>query len=347
MENEVSQMPKRNDRRQLNIDRDDLDWAVSRKIIDDQQANTLWEGLWQRVGSDSGGFSVPGLLQYSGAALVMIAMAWFMGQSYTLFKESGLFMISVLYALAFTLGGQYLWKREGTKVAGGLLHTLAVFMVPFAAGSFLGMIKYNGDWRNGPIFVEAMTLMAGLATVSYVRFPFLMAPISISAWAVSLDVLHRLLPTLSWEEGRVFTMFFGLVMIASSYLVDRRSKEDFGFWGYLLGTAGFWVALSMAPTSTELGKLLYFGVNLLMMVASVLLGRRIFVIFGSMGSIYYLGHLTFSLFGDSPMFPMVLVFMGLGIIFLGVQYHKHRQRIEEYVLGLIPEWLQPWLPVAR
>ncbi len=45
------------------------------------------------------------------------------------------------------------------------------------------------------------------------RFPFLTAPIAFSLW-------------------------FGLGMLAATDFVDRRTREDYAFWGYLFGLIG-------------------------------------------------------------------------------------------------------------
>jgi hypothetical protein len=89
----------------------------------------------------------------------------------------------------------------------------------------------------------------------------------------------------------------------------------------------FWGGLSLQNFDSELSKLLYFGINLLMIAVGVVLVRWVFVVFGAPGSCGYLGHLASDVFNDSWLFPITLTLLGLGIIYLGVLWQKHEKTI--------------------
>jgi hypothetical protein len=80
---------------------------------------------------------------------------------------------------------------------------------------------------------------------------------------------------------------------------------------------------------------------------SVLLARRVLLVFGSLGVFYYIGHLAWEVFVDSLFFPFVLSFVGIFIIALGVLYQRHQSAIEARVMGFIPDEVRDWLPLAR
>jgi hypothetical protein len=68
---------------------------------------------------------------------------------------------------------------------------------------------------------------------------------------------------------------------------------------------------------------------------------------GALGVLFYLGHLGFDTFRDSLVFPFVLSFIGLAIMGVAVWYQKHRQRVEEKLIGALPDVIRKGLPSAR
>jgi hypothetical protein len=43
----------------------------------------------------------------------------------------------------------------------------------------------------------------------------------------------------TWDERLRVSLLFGLLMLVATYVIDRRTREDFAFWGYLFGLAAF------------------------------------------------------------------------------------------------------------
>jgi CHASE2 domain-containing sensor protein len=83
------------------------------------------------------------------------------------------------------------------------------------------------------------------------------------------------------------------------------------------------------------------------MFVAVFLERRAFLVFGAMGVFGYLGHLSYSIFKDSMLFPLALTFIGLLVIFLGVTYQRKRVAIESFVLSLAPNAIRRLRPIER
>jgi hypothetical protein len=63
-----------------------------------------------------------------------------------------------------------------------------------------------------------------------------------------------------------------------------------------------------------------------------------------MGVIGYLGHLAYTVFSNSLLFPIVLSFIGVLIIFAGVQYKKNYPTWELWLQRVLPESLLQLLP---
>ena len=88
-------------------------------------------------------------------------------------------------------------------------------------------------------------------------------------------------------------------------------------------------------------------INLGLILLSVVLKRRVFVVFGAIGVFAYTAHLADELFAESALFPFVLSAAGLAIIALGLVYAKNRPRLERAAQKLLPETARRFLPNTR
>ena len=137
-------------------------------------------------------------------------------------------------------------------------------------------------------------------------------------WFMSMDLTPLIYGSSYYEaQGyQVVSLVFGLVMLAGAYLGDRRTEDDYAFWGYLFGMFAFWGGLTMFEGGSELDWFIYGLINAGLIGLSVLLQRRVFVVFGAAGVFGYVGHLAWEIFEDSLLFPFVLSTAGLAIIAL-------------------------------
>jgi hypothetical protein len=330
----------------MNISRTDLQQAASAAGVTEEQSALIWNAL--SSGPSTAGkprFDLSNVAYYIGALVVIGAMGWFMNKAWDGLGGPGLAAVAACYAVCFLLGGRTLWA-QGLRIPGGLLFTMAVCMVPLATfgierwtgywpasdpGSYSRFHPYiNGSW----IIMESATIIAGLVALRFWRFPFLTAPIAYSLWFMSMDIAELIAgqPVMSGHDREVISLVFGMVMLLATYIVDlRRGAEDFTFWGYLFGLAAFWGGLSSLDSNSELGKFIYCLINVGLIFCSLVLKRRVFIVFGALGFFGYLGHLAYRVFEDSVLFPFALTLVGLGIIYLGLQYQRRKDRIEAYV----------------
>lgn len=344
----------------MRVTRRDLDRAVARGVVSGDQAERLWSVLSEGE-TDRQRFDLPHVAYYFGALVVISAMGWFMTLGWERFGGAGIATIAVLYAVVFVGAGAYMWNRPGLRVPGGLLVTIAVCMTPLAVYGVqeaLGIWPGGapGDYRDFHAYIkggwfpmEVATVVAGLVALWFFRFPFITAPIAFVLWYASMD-LTPLIYGDDYFEAQGFqtvSLVFGLVMLLGAYLVDRRTDEDYAFWGYLFGMLTFWGGLTAFEGGTELEWFLYGAVNLVLVLLSVLLQRRVFIVFGSAGAFAYVGHLAWEIFEDSMLFPFVLSAAGLAIIALGILYARNRDRIEGAVVRAIPSGVRRLLPMER
>lgn len=339
-------------RRSLTVDKGDLDWAAGEGLISQPQAGALWDALQARH-AERPQFDLAHLFWYAGAVLVLIAMGWFGAEMGSRFGAPAVLATSVAYSAAFLFGGARLWFGQNLKVPGGLLVTLAVTMVPVAFGSLAETLGYPlSTYMSNHSFqflLEGVTVASALVALRFFKFPFLTAPIAASLWLMSLTAVDFLFQGQGsffglWNQQLTVTLLFGFGITFIGLLVDGKREGDYSFWLYLFGVSAFWFSLSLMDSGNELGKAVYALVNVGLMFTSVLLSRRVFLVYGSLGVLYYAGHLMFTLFAGSVLFPLFLTVLGVGIIWAGVKYHKNQAAIDGFVLSLVPASLRDRLP---
>jgi hypothetical protein len=296
-------------------------------------------------------------LFYLGAMIVISAMTWFMSLGWEWFGGGGIFLIATAYALIFTLVGALNWNKKGLRIPSGLLITMAVCMVPLAIygletyfnvwpSNYPGKYHDFYNWIKGSwIFMEIGTIIAGAIALWFFPFPFLTAPLFFSVWFLTMDILPLVLSAEStWEQKCWASLFLGLGMIVVGFIVDRKKKEDYGFWSYLFGTFTFWASLNcLVWDKGEFVLFIYLLINIAMMLLSILLRRTVFMVFGALGAFIYLSHLAHEIFQDSIWFPFVLSFIGLAIIYLGVLYQRNMKWIERGLFENLPSGIRSFL----
>lgn len=152
-------------------------------------------------------------------------------------------------------------------------------------GVFQGFRLYV---RPGWVAMEVATVIVGFSYIAFVRFPFLMAPVSFSLWFLSMDIAP-LLPRWdrhnSWEIRRKVSLTVGLSMIFGGRLTEviLGSEPDFGFWLYLFGLLAFWFSLTFDFPEQALNVSMYLLINVCLVLVGSRLDRYTFKVFGTFG----------------------------------------------------------------
>jgi hypothetical protein len=345
----------------MKISKDDLLWVAKQEIISEGQAFQIWEALNARK-QHAPKFDIVHVAYYFGAFIIMAAMGWFMNDAWNRFGGSALTVVAVIYGSGFIFAGRRFWFRDGLKVPGGLCFALAVWITPLA---IFGIEKELGWWAQGDpgtyrdyyqwikggwCFMEIGTIIAGIIALKFIKFPFLTFPIAFALWFMSMDLTPILFggdEYVTWDTRKFVSIFFGIIVLIASYFVDRRTKEDYAFWGYLFGMLAFWGGLTLLESGSELNKFFYCLINIGLVLVSVLFQRKVFIVFGAMGVFGYIGHLSLRVFKDSVLFPVALCIIGCLIMFFGIQYQRHYRAIEIKLAQSIPAGLKRLLPPHR
>jgi hypothetical protein len=344
----------------------DLRAAVSAGALDANRLSPLLEFLNTHAAhTQSGGgaaprFDLAHLLWYAGALIVIGAMGLFSTLAFTAMGGRALTATAIVYAIAFVAAGDYLWHKRNLHLPGGLLIAVAVSMAPLAVygiqeelglwGNFgrPGAVRDFYVWIKGSwVFMEIAAIVAAVIALWRYPFPFIVAIIAFALWFMSMDLTPWLFgrAEFTWDERRVVSLWFGLAVLVVAWIVDRRARGgDFAFWLHLFGLLAFWGGLSLTNSGSEIGKLLYCLLNVGLLLTAVVLRRRVYAVFGTLGIAGYLGHLAHSVFKDSMLFPFALSLIGIGIIALGLLYHRKQAAIAAWAEASLPDALRRLRP---
>lgn len=338
----------------MNVTKQKLFEAVEEKILSVEQANALLD-FFNSQPNEAPRFDFTHVLYYFGGLIAIGAMTLFMNLGWESFGGAGIVFICLLYAgIGLRITNHF--SRKGLIIPAGICATFVVCLTPLA---IYGLQQAMGFWPDDSVYrdyhryvkwnwlyMELGTLAAGVILAWRYKYPFLVMPIALTLWYMTMDISAMLTEgDYDWELRKLVSMYTGLLMIALAFWVDVRSrnKADFAFWIYLFGVIAFWGGLSAQYSDSELSKFFYFCINLFLIGIGVMLVRRVFVVFGALGCCGYLGHLASDLFRDSWLFPISLTFIGLAIVYLGILWQKHEAGITVKMRKLLPRELRELL----
>lgn len=328
--------------------------AIEAKIITEKQANDLIEFI-KNLPEQSPGFNLTNVLYYFGGLIAIGAMTLFMNLGWEMYGGWGILFLSVCYAILGVALTHKLYDI-GYKIPAGICATFVICLTPLA---IYGLQQGMGWWPDNSVYhdyhvyikwnwfyMEMGTLIVGIIMAWIYRYPFMIMPIAVTLWYMSMDLTSMLDPeNYTYELGAMVSMYFGIITVLIAFWVDVRSRNsaDFAFWLYIFGVITFWGGLSAQHSDNELSKFIYLCINLLMILIGVILNRKVFVLFGALGSCYYLGYLAFKVFKLSYLFPVALTVIGFGIIYLGILWQKNEAQLTHKIRLILPQPLQDLL----
>ena len=332
----------------MELNRGLLKAATAKGLLSEPQAEQLWRFLLES-GNDTASFRFTHILYYLGGLIAIGAMSLFMTLGWERFGGWGLFCIALAYALAGLWLTEYFLNRR-LPIPAGITAAFVVVLTPLA---IYGVQSALGYWAEGRVYreyhtlidwrwmlMELATLAAGAIMLWRYRLPFLVMPVAVTLWYLSMDLTPFLFgqADTTWALRQLVSLWFGLLMVLLAFWIDvrTRSDKDYSFWLYLFGVIAFWGGLSMMRSDSELNKFIYLCINLGMIAVGAMLARRVFAVFGGLGAAGYLGHLAYDVFKDSMLFPFVLTAIGLGVIYIGILWQRHEQTISGKLRGLLP-----------
>lgn len=365
---------------QVRLHWNDIEAAVQKGAIHPAEAHALWaewadpgnprrvKGVQQAAApvpvahTEAARFSFGHVLYYFGGMLAIGAMSLFMTYGWALLGAWGSAAIATAYLYGAWRVARHLHSRN-LFVPAGILATLAVCLVPLVVWSVqvgLGLWPEGGtsgfgayhryiNWRW--LTLEFATLAAAVVMLRAFRLPFMVMPVAVTLWYLSLDLCHLVMQTegFDWQFTRDFSLVSGLFVCALAVWVDLRcrlatqvqDRQDFAFWLYLFGAVMFWAGLSLRHSDSEVSKAIYCLINVGLVFWGAAINRRVFTVLGGLGVAIYLGYLAARVFQDSLAFSFVLSLLGLGVVALGVWWQRYEARIHQRLAGWLPAGLKP------
>lgn len=325
----------------MELNHADLNQAVEAGILNADQSANLWQWLQGR-NQHKADFSFTNILYYFGGLIAIGAMTLFMTLGWESFGGKGILFISLAYMALGLVLTHYFLHQKNLPIPAGITAAFVVALTPLAVyglQNMLGLWADGYNYRDYHVFIdwrwivmEVSTLVVGAVMLWRYRLPFMVMPVAVTLWYMSMDLAPFLYNDeyLGWDHRQMVSVVVGIMMIVLALVVDFRTKnkqKDFAFWLYLFGVMAFWGGLSMMNSDSELGKFIYCLINIGMIIFGAIINRRVFVIFGALGIAGYLGHLSYTLFKDSMLFPIALSALGFAIIALGIWWQKNEAQL--------------------
>ena len=334
----------------MKITRSDLEAAAQAGVLSPEQTDPLWQ-FWEQHTKDRPSFRMTHVLFYFGGVLAIMAMSLFVTLAWESLGGGGLVLVSALYMALGVALTEWL-QGKALPIPAGLTAALVVALTPLLVyGLQLSLNLWDDnrtyhdyhvwvDWRW--LWMELATLVVGAVMLWRYKLPFLLMPVAVTLWYLSMDLALFLTngEYYNFEVRRNVSLLMGLLMIALAFYCDLRAGRRYGFWLYLFGVMAFWGGLSFRDSGDELARFMYFLINLGLIGVGVMLRRRVFVVFGGLGSFAYLSYITWRVFQDSLLLPVGLSFLGLGTIWLGVLWQRHMEQFGQHLRAALPERLR-------
>ena len=146
-------------------------------------------------------FTFTNVLYYLGGMLAIGAMSIFMTLGWQSFGDWGVFFIALFY-MGIALWLARWFERRTLEIPMGLMAALVVVLVPLAVWAVQhafglwpdggrGTSSYRAyhyviDWRW--ITLEFATLLAGVAMLYRWKAPFLLMPVAVTLWYMTMDL---------------------------------------------------------------------------------------------------------------------------------------------------------------
>lgn len=337
----------------MKLNRNDLKEAVEQELISEEQADALWS-FFSEHARDTPGFHFTHILYYLGGLIAIGAMSLFMTLGWESYGGWGLLFIALAYSVLGLCLTEFFLQRKHLSIPAGIMATFVVVLTPLAVYGFQAAMGWwaeghvyqeyhtHIDWRW--IFMELATLLVGALMLWRYRLPFLVMPVAVTLWYMSMDLTPFLFGEmdLTWELRKLVSLWIGLLIVLLAFWIDIRSRHqmDYAFWLYLFGVAAFWGGLSLMDSDNEFSKFIYLCVNLVMILIGAILSRKVFAVFGGLGIAMYFGHLAYDVFKDSLLFPFVLTIIGLGVVFFGVIWQRHETKFSHRLRSILPAALR-------
>ena len=336
--------------REPSVSHDTLRRAVERGIISQEQLDSLLSD----VDTDETppplpveapqAFNAITIAYYLGAFVVLFAFGWFLVDRWRALGTGGILVVALVYAALFVGTSEYL-RRHQFVFASAVAMLLAVGMTPLITWALLdlgGLWPSSGmrscDWdipfalgcRGKWMVIELATILSALLALRRIPNALLMEPIAIALLILTFHIVESLF-------GRTFDSTaagWGIIVAASlmlllAYTVDLRntSEHDYAFSLYIPALLAAFAGMRMLWSFDHTLRHALLPIAIIAFAIAVYMRRRVFLIFGAVTVIWYLGFLAFDVFRHVVALPIMLATAGFLVILGAVWLQRNYPRI--------------------
>jgi hypothetical protein len=328
-----------------------LQRAVERGIISQQQLDAL---LGDASAPDTPpppppveapqAFNAITVAYYLGAFVVLFAFGWFLVDRWRSLGPSGVLAVALIYAALF-LGTSEFLRRQRFEFASAVAMLLAVGMTPLITWALLDLggmwpsarpgqceaslpfvLECRGKW----MVIELTTILASLVALRRVQNALLMEPIAIALLVLTFHIVESIF-------GRTFDstaagwaiILAASLMLLLAYTVDLRNttKHDYAFSLYIPALIAAFSGMQLVWTFDPAFRHALLPIAIIALAVAIYMRRRLFLIFGAVTFIWYLGWLAFDVFRKVVALPIMLATVGFLVILGAVWLQRNYPRI--------------------
>lgn len=329
----------------MNLNKEMLEKAKIDGIINDDQFNNLYL-IFEKNKKSS--LNLTNIFYYSGGLLAIIAMMVLFGISFEKFNFIGIFILSTLYFFIGILTSRYFEKKEYFIPASiSILFSISVIpLFIFSLQNILinpNVIEITTNYlfnKNSNLFLPQIgSLIASICLFYRFKYSLIILPISIFIGFSLYEIFMFFFPydIFNYDLKKYIAVFVGLILISLGIIVDLKNNriKDYSLWFYTTGILSFWIGFGLLNYhNDDLKQFLFFSINLFMIVFGTIFLRKIFIILGLIGCIYYIFYLT-SQFGlNNMLLVLFLTLSGSFFILIGIFWKKNNQKIIKNMINL-------------
>lgn len=265
--------------------------------------------------------SFANILYTLGAAIVIIAIIFFVGQIWEDIGSVGRVMVTFGLGLVLAGIGSNLLKDSSHGVIGVVFHIIAGFLIP--GGTMVAIYEFGTGSSSLMMPVLAFVLLAIFYSIlaNYHR-QFVLTFFALANGTMSIYLLSQWLLEPSADFYAYLTMLVGacFVWLAQTFIATWNDRLV-GFLRFV-GTAAFLFALFTQVLDTVALEVAYFAVLLGFFWLAQRLESRAVLIVATIGLIIHTSYITYEYFSDSVSWPLLLIL--LGFLFIGIGYYSHK-----------------------
>jgi hypothetical protein len=333
----------------------DIGLAVSRKIVSQSQSEKMIKFFHElKYKHRTSVAIVTGLVSF---ALVLGAFGAAVAETV---GASGLLAVSLLYASVTGVFSWFLISKREKRFAGGISALISVSMFPFVIASLeqllglwpedLALFQGYHFWVYGSwLMIELTTIGAGCIAIALTRCPFILIPVLLSLWHFSMDIASIIAQQHYESQGsaQAGSIIFGITLLFIAYVLDRKTREDYSFWGYFFGCFALFAGISSmaAPAPVIFAAVVCFIV--LSLTGAFFLERRLLFIIGNLSMFAVVSLLMSNAFTDTAVLFFSLSALGTAQISVFFLYLRRETDLFRSFEKKLPRSLSKRKPYYR